>query len=99
MLTTLYVLVSYSLFDWSCPRSKTDLVNKLGDIVKEQFGLVSDLSVSSPFYKGATKVYNLTRKKKNVKHPQLAPPKAKSVRAAPCDAKEIITRLPNTVQS
>ena len=52
------MVVSYSLFDWSCPRSKTDLVNKLGDIVKEQFGHVSDLSVSSPLYKGATKVYN-----------------------------------------
>ena len=66
MLTTLFLLVSHSLFDWSCRRSKTDLVNNLGEIVREKFGLVPDLSISSPLYKGATKVYNLTRKKKNV---------------------------------
>ena len=66
MLTTLFVLVSHSLFDSSCWRSKTDLVNNLGDIVKENFGLVPDLSVSSPLFKGAIKVYGLARKKKNV---------------------------------
>ena len=66
MLTTLFVLVSHSLFDSSCRRSKTDLVNNLGDIVKENFGLVPDLSVSSPLFKGAIKVYDLARKKKNV---------------------------------
>ena len=60
------MLVSHSLFDSSCRRSKTDLVNNLGDIVKENFGLVPDLSVSSPLFKGAIKVYDLARKKKNV---------------------------------
>ena len=60
------MLVSHSLFDWSCRRSKTGLVNNLGDIVKENFGLVPDLSVSSPLFKGAEKVYKLAAKKKNV---------------------------------
>ena len=41
-------------------------MNNLGDIVKENFGLVPDLSVSSPLFKGAIKVYDLARKKKNV---------------------------------
>ena len=66
MLTTLFVLLSHGLFDWSCRRSKADLVRNLGEIVKENFGLVPDLSPSSPLHKAAGKVYDLARKKKNL---------------------------------
>ena len=67
MITTLFVLVSHALFDWSCRKSPADLVSNFGEIVKESFGFQPDLSTSLPLYKGATRLYDLTRKKKNFK--------------------------------
>ena len=67
MLTTLFVLVSHTLFDWSCRGSKADLVQNFGQIVKENYGVDPDLSISSPLFKGAAMLYNLVKKKKNVK--------------------------------
>ena len=66
MLTTLFVLVSHHLFDWSCRGSKADLAHNFGQVVKDNFGVDPDLSLSSPLYKGATKLYKLVRKKKYV---------------------------------
>ena len=39
MLTSLFLLVSHELFDWSCRRSPVDLANNFGEIVKESFGV------------------------------------------------------------
>ena len=69
MLTTLFVLVSHNLFAWSCRGSKADLVRNFGEIVKD-FGLVPDVSTSSTLFKGASKLYNLARKKKNARKSQ-----------------------------
>ena len=65
MLTTLFVLVSHALFDWSCRKSPAALAKNFGEIVQESFGVRPDLSTSSPIYKGAKRLYDLTRKKRN----------------------------------
>ena len=66
MLTTLFVLVSHHLFDWSCRGSKADLAQNFGQLVRDNFGVDPDLSLSSPLYKGASRLYDLVRKKKYV---------------------------------
>ena len=71
MLTTLFVLVSHPLFDWSCRKSPTTLAQNFGEIVQESFGISPDLSISSPIYKGAKKLYDLTRQKKNSKQSKM----------------------------
>ena len=67
MLTTLFVLVSHTLFDWSCRGSKADLVQNFGEIVRENFGVDPDLSDSSPLVKGAKRLYELVKKKTNAR--------------------------------
>ena len=49
MITTLFVLLSHPLFDWSCRRPKADLVKNLGEVVKVNFSLLPDLSANKKF--------------------------------------------------
>ena len=49
MITTLFVLLSHPLFDWTCRRSKADLVKNLGEVVKVNFSLLPDLSANKKF--------------------------------------------------
>ena len=46
--------------------SKADLVKNLGEVVKVNFSLLPDLSLTSSLFKGAKKVYDLARMKKYV---------------------------------
>ena len=66
MITTLFVLVSHALFDWSCRKSPADLASNFSEIVKESFEVQPDLSTSLPSYISAKRVYDLTKKKKNI---------------------------------
>ena len=79
MLTTLFVLVSHALFDWSCRKSPAALAKNFGEIVQESFGVRPDLSTSSPIYKGAKRLYDLTRKKRNSKSSKSAVIKSEEV--------------------
>ena len=79
MKTTLFVLVSHTLFDWSCRKSPADLAKNFSEIVEESFGVRPDFSTSSPIYKGARMFYNLTRKKKNMKRRKSAMLKSEEV--------------------
>ena len=53
MLTTLYVLVSHALFDWSARKSPSGLAKN-----KESFGVSPDISTASSIYKGARMFYD-----------------------------------------
>ena len=79
MLTSLFLLVSHELFDWSCRRSPVDLANNFGEIVKESFGVEPDLSISSPLHKGAKRLYKLAKLKKNVNKSKAAVVKCEEV--------------------
>ena len=46
--------------------SKADLVKNLGEVVKVNFSLLPDFSLTSSLFKGAKKVYDLARMKKYV---------------------------------
>ena len=59
MEVTLFLLLSYQLFDWSCRTSPRALASNLEVIVKVE------TAPSSLLFKAATKIYNLVRKRKN----------------------------------
>ena len=63
MLTTLYVLVSHALFDWSARKSPSGLAKNFCDIIQDSFGVSPDISSASSIYRGARMFYDLARKK------------------------------------
>ena len=79
MLTTLYVLVSHALFDWSARKSPSGLAKNFGEIVQDSFGVSPDISSASSIYKGARIFYDLARKKKNLKRSKGAVIKSEEV--------------------
>ena len=79
MLTTLYVLVSHALFDWSARKSPSGLAKNFGDIIQDSFGVSPDISSASSIYRGARMFYDLARKKKNLKRSKGAVIKSEEV--------------------
>ena len=79
MLTTLYVLVSHALFDWSARKSPSGLAKNFGDIIQDSFGVSPDISSASSIYSGARMFYDLARKKKNLKQSKGAVIKSEEV--------------------
>ena len=85
MLTTLFVLISHPLFDWSCRKSPAALAKNFGEIVQESFKVRPDLSISSPIFKAAKKLYDLTRKKKYSKQSKSLLIKSEEVNLKACE--------------
>ena len=62
----MHTFISHQSFDWSCRNSKASLVRNLEEIVKDIGSLKQvDTGPSSPLFKAAIMIYDLTRKKKN----------------------------------
>ena len=66
LAVSLYAILSH--LDWSCRTNKTALVKNMEVIVRDMGRLSQvDITPSSPLFKAANKLYNMTKMKKNVR--------------------------------